>query len=169
MNNNVTPIDLLPELEELEGPRQLNKATRHGGPPMSKYQETYGGDILPPGEMDRMNKFIRGNMNIPREAGMQPYHENFNDNEQMRASMDGTPSPMTIQQHNYYEPMNTSGEYTAKYSLPQNSPSCIDCANHVDACPICKAFFNNDKTVYIIAIVVLAIICLILLKKVLDV
>jgi len=55
------------------------------------------------------------------------------------------------------------------YNIPQNSPySCLDVAGHIDNCPICSKFYNNDKSVYIVTIIVLVIICIILLKKVIG-
>ncbi len=50
-----------------------------------------------------------------------------------------------------------------------NSPSCLEIADHIPNCPICSKLYESDKTIYLIAIVVLAMICIILLKKVLDV
>jgi hypothetical protein len=47
--------------------------------------------------------------------------------------------------------------------------NCIDIAKHVQDCPICSRFYNNDKTTYVITIVVLSIVCLLLLKKILNV
>jgi len=47
--------------------------------------------------------------------------------------------------------------------------NCIDIANHIHDCPICSKFYDNDKTMYIITIVVLAIICLLLMKRILNV
>lgn len=47
--------------------------------------------------------------------------------------------------------------------------SCRNVVDHIQDCPICSKFYNNDVTVYIVIIVVLIIICLLLLKKVLDV
>lgn len=46
--------------------------------------------------------------------------------------------------------------------------SCIEIANHVRSCPICSKFYDNDKSVYVIIIVILAIVCAILFKKVLE-
>jgi hypothetical protein len=47
--------------------------------------------------------------------------------------------------------------------------NCVDIAKHIQDCPICSRFYNNDRTVYIIAIVVLSIVCLLLLKRILNV
>ena len=55
------------------------------------------------------------------------------------------------------------------FNMPIGSPSCLDVAEHISKCPICSKFYNTDKTIYIIAIITLAIICILLLKKVLDV
>ena len=55
-----------------------------------------------------------------------------------------------------------------KYKMPNNSPSCLEVAEHIANCPICSKFYNSDKTPYIIAIVILLIVCILLIKKVLD-
>jgi len=60
-------------------------------------------------------------------------------------------------------------EKPVSFNMPSNTPSCLDVAEHIQYCPICSRFYNNDKTVYIIAIIVLAIICCLLLKRVLNV
>jgi hypothetical protein len=67
-------------------------------------------------------------------------------------------------------PMIQEGYTTPQpYNIPSNSPySCLDVAGHIENCPICSKFYNNDKSVYIIAIVILLIMSIILLKKVLD-
>ena len=46
--------------------------------------------------------------------------------------------------------------------------SCLDFAKHVKNCPICSKFYNIDKTPYIVSIVILSIVCLLLLRKVLN-
>ena len=53
--------------------------------------------------------------------------------------------------------------------MPDGTPSCLDVAEHIANCPICSKFYSTDKTIYIIAIVILSIICILLLKKVLDI
>jgi len=47
--------------------------------------------------------------------------------------------------------------------------SCIDVSLHIDNCPICSKLYKNDNTIHIIAIIVLSIICLLLIKRVLNV
>ena len=46
--------------------------------------------------------------------------------------------------------------------------NCIDVANHIKSCPICSKFYENDKTMYIVAIIILVVLCIILMKKVLE-
>jgi hypothetical protein len=50
-----------------------------------------------------------------------------------------------------------------------HGPSCIDVAEHIATCPVCSKIHKCDNTIYIVTIVILVIVCLILLKKVLDV
>lgn len=93
----------------------------------------------------RFQKHIRMNRPILREAGMESYN----------------PRPTKTEHYERTDP-----------GPPPPSPpvlNCLDVANHVQSCPICSRFYHNDKTPYIIAIVILAIICILLLKKVLDV
>lgn len=47
--------------------------------------------------------------------------------------------------------------------------SCQDIYYHIDECPMCKKFYNPDKTIYLIIIAILIIVCTLLLKKVLNV
>ena len=54
------------------------------------------------------------------------------------------------------------------YKMPENSPTCLNVADHIANCPICSKFYNTDNTVYIIVIVILAVICILLLKRVLE-
>jgi len=46
--------------------------------------------------------------------------------------------------------------------------NCVGISDHIGNCPICSKLYSNDKTMYIIAIVILAIIVILLLKKVLE-
>jgi len=50
----------------------------------------------------------------------------------------------------------------------QSNKNCVEVAEHVKECPVCSKVYDNDKTVYIVIIVVLAIICILLLKRVLE-
>lgn len=46
--------------------------------------------------------------------------------------------------------------------------NCLDLANHAQQCPICTKLYKTDVRLYLIIIAVLAIIILLLFKKVLD-
>lgn len=102
------------------------------------------GNILPPDHMNKYNSHIRNSHMAPhQQAGMSSYGGGG------------------FVQENYHQPQ--------QFHMPPNTPTCIEIAEHVQACPICSKFYKNDNSVYIVAIIVLAIICILLMKKVLDV
>lgn len=138
-NNDVTYIDDLPDLDDIEGGMPGNGGIPHNIP-------------------EKYRKFIRPSHAPPNEAGMQSY---------------GGPQ---VEHMGHMEHMGPGGQVesysqlTNQYSkLLHGSPTCIEVADHIASCPICSRFYTNDKSACIIAIVVLAIICIILLKKVLDI
>lgn len=52
--------------------------------------------------------------------------------------------------------------------MPDLVITCPMIFEHIKNCPICSKFYNSDKTMYVIAIVLLSIVCIILLKRVLE-
>ena len=54
--------------------------------------------------------------------------------------------------------------------IQQRQPtySCLEIAGHVRGCPICTKFYNNDRSLYIVTIVLLAVVSIILLKKIIE-
>tara|TARA_R110002074_G_scaffold391223_1_gene575751 strand:- start:251 stop:772 length:522 start_codon:yes stop_codon:yes gene_type:complete len=54
------------------------------------------------------------------------------------------------------------------YTMPLNTPNCLEICDHITNCPICSKFYNTDKTIYIISIVVLIIICFCLVGKIIN-
>jgi hypothetical protein len=46
--------------------------------------------------------------------------------------------------------------------------SCMTIANHIKDCPICSKFYNCDNSIYIVCIVLLIMVCVILLKKIIE-
>jgi hypothetical protein len=142
----VTFIEDLPELEDLEGPRHHQSAIRG-----NYHQSSYpGADMLPPGEANRYQKFIRKDNEAPHaDSGMRT----------RELQSPQIAAPMEHSERNTMGPNITS----------RDSPSCLDVADHVENCPICSKIYKSDQTIYLIAIVVLAVISIILLKKVLDV
>lgn len=153
--NNVTFIQDLPDLDDLEmsGPKPFQGATRtqiKG----SRYDE----EILPPTETQKYQKFIRaGYAPPPLEAGMDtdstPTLQNFEDIQQKMERIE-----------------RADEQFIPKTTImPPGSPSCLEVADHIANCPICSKFYNNDKTIYMIVIAVLSVICILLLKRILDV
>lgn len=99
----------------------------------------------PPGGIpEKLAKFIRPAMELHPGSGMNPYNQPLQD----------VSIPHSLQ------------DVPVRPSI--GSPTCLEIADHVGACPICSRFYKNDNTIYIIAIVILAIICILLLKKVLN-
>ena len=69
------------------------------------------------------------------------------------------PQPQQLQ---YYQPVQSQHYYD------QQDISCISIANHIKECPICSKFYNCDNSIYIICIVLLIIVCVILLKRIIE-
>jgi len=145
---NFTYIDELPDLEDLESkgtgmgmgmPTQGQPHTA-GRPLQFSEQGSHGG--IP----EKFRKFIRSPMGPPpTESGMAPYS-----------------SPPE-----FFQPPPPPTE-SAPTRPAAGSPTCLEISDHVGSCPICSKFYKNDNAIYIIAIVVLSIICILLLKRVLN-
>ena len=163
-----TPIEELPELEDLE-------SSMH-----SKNKVMNNPTVLPE---NKYTKFLRNSHVVPSESGMasQPNYEKqyF---EKLNAVNYNLPSenesysnePVNVNhnlpnENEYSNKQENIAQFREKFEVTKPEISCIDIANHIEKCPLCSKFYNNDKTVYVIAIVLLSIICLLLLKKVLNV
>ncbi|CCV02051.1 hypothetical protein IIV25_033L [Invertebrate iridovirus 25] len=44
--------------------------------------------------------------------------------------------------------------------------NCISIAQHIDGCPICSRLYDTDKTLYILAIIGLLILCFLMVKRI---
>ena len=153
-NNNVqqvTPIEFLSDLEDLES---------------GNHMKNYSPEILSnPNQDNKYKKYIRNeNHKFSPHAGM-----NLNPTQQRPPP----PPNNTYDNNKSYTPeaygtqiKHENGVKT--FNMPINSPSCLDVAEHIANCPICSKFYNTDKTIYIISIVLLCIVCILLLKKILD-
>lgn len=108
--------------------------------------------------------------NSPHEEDIQKYQRHIR-NGHTPSQESGMMSPLPLppppphQPHQHYRQLPQMESVNPALA----GISCLDIASHVGDCPICSKFYKNDITAYIICIVVLAIICLLLLKKVLDV
>jgi hypothetical protein len=166
-NGNVTMIDDLPDIEDLD-------------PSQNQMEQLSGLNMLPPSESSKFQKYIRNNNYNPHQnSGMNThmipsydphkigYHgmnqgsyidsfplSNYPQHMQMMHSSGG----MAPNNQQFYEP----------YEPQKSNATCLDVADHAENCPVCSKLYNNDKTVYIIAIVILCIICILLLKRILD-
>jgi hypothetical protein len=49
---------------------------------------------------------------------------------------------------------------------PSTIISCISIAQHIDSCPICSRLYDTDKTLYILAIIGLLILCFLMVKRI---
>jgi hypothetical protein len=174
-NQNVTYIDELPELDDL-GPYSGNDNTNIAGLSM-----------IPNDIAEKYQKVIRNNHIPSPESGMY-YHEQYNQPQQYIDNQISRKIPSKFNNLNNsfryekYTPTaiipNQPNQHAQNYINNEiiehpikenfNSFNCLDVANHVKSCPICSKFYNTDKTPYIIAIVILSIICILLLKKVLN-
>ena len=56
-------------------------------------------------------------------------------------------------------------EDNSNNSNNNTSNTCMDFYEHVNNCPICGKFYNNDNSLYIIIIVLMIIVIIILLKR----
>ena len=127
------------------------------------------------------SKFIRNSGHqINLDSGMsQSNQSNQSRNQYFPPPKQMPSSPQSLQQspqsHQSHQSQSLQSQqshqlHPLKINIPEiYTPNCIDIHNHVTQCPICSKFFKFDNSVYIISIIVLSIICILLLKKVLNV
>lgn len=65
-----------------------------------------------------------------------------------------------------YRPTHTTPEIPS--STP-NTLNCITIAQHIDNCPICSRLYDTDKTLYILAIIGLLILCFLMVKHIVKI
>lgn len=186
---NVTPVDELPTMNELDGPypdgfnNMLPPGVGMNGP--DNWQPSSAGYDLALGPnqdqgMQPHNANTRGpysEMSMPRERQV------HSDQVRKHIRMSSAPMPqsgmadippghtpvgpmMQAMQFNLAPGPNTNQKVSEQFLPPL---SCLDIAGHIQDCPICSKFYSQDRTVYIILIVILAVTALLLLKKVLGV
>ena len=154
-----TMIDNLPDLDDLEGPPPHQRAIMQEGIRGSRYP---GSDK---GQDGKYAKFIRqSHYPMSAEAGMStrglpsmpsPHHGHQLD-------------PHFGNQHLGPPTLEEGYEKPPEKMYAKSDLSCLTVAEHIANCPICSKFYKDDKTIFIIAIIVLAVICILLLKKVLE-
>lgn len=144
--NYVTMISDLPELEDVDpghvNPRMYDQIMDRPDMNDDKFQKHIRAThrMTPQSGMDTHNLHAYGYTQPPRE--------------QMMHAMQPMPQEM----------------YVPPPVVPNHmSWNCLDISKHITDCPICSKFYNNDKTIYIITIILLLVICLFLLKRILNV
>ena len=151
-----TAIENLPDIEQLTngemGIGEYYPRQQHSGVRNPYQQQDQPTQSLTP---ENYQKYIRNN-----SRQMSPYsgmsnRENF-----------AVPIPQP-QMQEQYEMIQAPA--TPSSGVDPRALNCIDVAEHINICPVCSKFYGNDRTVYIIIIVILSLICLLLLKKVLNV
>jgi len=150
MRQGVTPIDQLMNLDNEDKSRDetLNKfrarSIRNSGDRggMSSYEKVYN-SAPPPPQVEVVRQIIEE----------EPQEEEYG---QMR-----TRSRDRVFRESYGGDDHKGGDLSY-------GGSCIDVANHAYNCPVCSRLYNTDKTPHLVLIGLLVIICLILIKKVLE-
>lgn len=115
-------------------------------------------------ELDKIKmKSIR---NTGKYGGMRDYEAQYNVKQPVQfVQIPPPPQPQVME-----EPVPQLQE-NYKYRIPIDCMqiSCLDICNHTIACPVCtKIYGNTDKSIFIAVIAVLVIICIILLKRVME-
>ena len=160
--NNITMIDDLPDISDIEG---LHNPGMSMVPDSAKYQKFLK-------NTNNNNLHSSSGMNTPsrndpyklgyHDTSQGSYIDNMSDrNVRYSQHLHGSSGGFAPNTQMYYEP----------YDIPpqKDNLNCRDIASHAANCEVCSKLYNNDKTVYIIAICVLVIICILLLKWILDV
>ena len=76
-----------------------------------------------------------------------------------------SPPEQMIMNPQYVPPNNQVIEVPAQLPI---TFSCQDIYHHINSCPLCKQFYKQDNTIYLVIIAILVVFCALLLKKVLG-
>ena len=139
---NTTMIDDLPDIGEVEE------------------------SFIQPREHPNISKFIRQNHRPPFQSGVS--HARGYANASYQNHEIYNPAEMRMQQE-YYQNGNNNIPNGQIITEETDNLNCRDVCNHIKNCEVCKQLYKSDKSLYILIIVILAVICLLLFKKVLDV
>ena len=151
----VTFIDDLPELEDVE----------HQAPRISMQNSN-------PQIDDKFKKYIRSD-SIPHEnSGMVAPQQQYHNQHHHMAQEQPRLNPIHLN-HMYQIPSSDDGNlqhYMQRDQQPLKLQlSCVDIAEHVQNCPVCGKLYKNDNTMYMGIIAILVILCILLIKRVLEV
>jgi len=154
----VTFIDDLPELEDIENRQNSNN---------EKTTNLHEID-------DKFKKYIRNDSTPHEDSGMVDSNQPRRNQQQnmFRENTRMNNNPPDVNYHHYHIPTSDDGLY--KFIQQDQQPlkaqlSCVDIAEHVQNCPVCGKLYKNDNTMYIGIITILVILCILLVKRVLEV
>lgn len=171
--SHTTMIQDLPDINDIETGRD------RAGNKMQHLDYSHRGSDM------NVGKFIRQKQENIAESGMRNSVEHYQNIEGYASynnaySNGGQPNyPPLEQTDEFYQNGTAINPYPFRNaeimegyttpSTPQVQGNCRDIAEHVKNCQVCGKLYNTDKTIYIIAIVLLLVICAILLRKILNV
>lgn len=108
-----------------------------------------------------MQRNIRPSQTLSPDSGMVAYHK--------EEGRQGVPQQFMMPQFMPREGANVLPKETPTDIENAENLRCIDVARHIQNCPVCQKIYHHDKSLYIIIIIILSIVCVLLLKKVLNV
>ena len=129
----------------------------------SRYNNPYDEMNKSRGQMNQMfrenfNNATQSNMSNARQSSMEHFSNNpFAGGTKSHRDSEILMSPRRTSKQEYFQNVEDN-----------NDINCLDICNHIKDCPLCSQFYDNDKTIYIIIIVMLCILNLIFLKKILN-
>jgi len=132
-------------------------------PDIEEVENTHAPSLSP--EQAKLSKrFIRNtNNNVSEMSGMS------RNNTPIYAEEIQSLPPQQQQKQMYVQSQLPPPEQVIE--VPTNLPinfSCQDIYYHINACPMCKQFYKQDNTIYLVIIAILVVFCALLLKKVLG-
>ena len=80
------------------------------------------------------------------------------------------PNSGMLQDHMELERPPASNVVVNDIEMPSFQPEILNCPDvyfHIQSCPICKKFYKQDNTTYLVIIFILVVICIILFKQLL--
>lgn len=139
-----------------------------------------GLNMIPSSESGKIKKFIRNtDHNIPIESGMntkqhQEHQQMLEDEHELVKQQQMYEEHQRQMQEEEFLKERPVYEEKRKYKKKQRfydgdcDLNCISVADHAANCIVCSKLYTNDKTLYLSIIGVLIIICIILMKKIME-